>query len=68
MRGEYMRKFKIPSTPATTNKNVRFPNDIIADVEQLIQNKDCTFSAFVIAATRMAIEDLKQQDDTAQEL
>ena len=58
-----MSKFKIPSIPATTNKTVRFPNDVITEVEALIQNKECTFSAFVIAATKLAIEDLKQQNE-----
>lgn len=54
-----MAKFKIPSTPATTNKTVRFPNDVIEEVEKAIQGKDCSFSAFVIAAVRAALEDLK---------
>ena len=44
--------FKIPSIPPTTNKTVRFPNDLIERVETLICNKDCTFSAFVVAAVR----------------
>lgn len=55
-----MSKFKIPSIPPTTNKTIRFPNDIVEQVENAIQNKDCTFSAFVVAAVRMALEDLKE--------
>lgn len=55
-----MGKFKIPSVPPTTNKTIRFPNDLIEDVEKAIQGKECTFSAFVIAAVRAALEDLKQ--------
>ena len=31
-------------------------------VEQAIQGKDCTFSAFVIAAVRAALEDLNQEN------
>ncbi len=58
-----MSPFKIPSIPPTTNKTVRFPNDLIADVERLIQNKDCTFSAFVVAAVRSAVEQVEQGDD-----
>lgn len=58
-----MGNFKIPSIPPTTNKTVRFPNDLIDDVETLIQGKDCTFSAFVIAAVRAAVDDLKKQTD-----
>jgi len=58
-----MGKFKIPSTPPTTNKTIRFPTDIVNEVEQVIQGKDCTFSAFVIAAVRAALEDLKEPED-----
>lgn len=54
-----MGNFKIPVTPSTTNKTIRFPNDVIEQVEQAIQGKECTFSAFVIAAVRAALEDLK---------
>lgn len=57
-----MGNFKIPSTPPTTNKTIRFPNDVVEAVEQAIQGKDCTFSAFVIAAVRAALEDLEQPD------
>lgn len=53
--------FKIPSIPPTTNKTIRFPNDLIASVEHLIQGKDCTFSAFVIAAVRAAVEEVEQE-------
>ena len=56
-----MANFKIPSVPPTTNKTVRFPNDLIADVEELIKNRDCTFSAFVIAAVRAAVEEVQQE-------
>ena len=57
-----MGKFKIPVTPSTTNKTIRFPNDVIEGVEEAIRGTDCNFSAFVIAATRMALEDLKEQE------
>lgn len=55
-----MRKFEIPKIPPTTTKTIRFPNDIIEQVEKEIVGKDCTFSAFVIAAVRMALDDLDQ--------
>ena len=57
-----MRKFKMPAIPPTTNKSIRFPNDVIAEVEQAIQGKDCTFSAFVIEAVRVALENLREED------
>lgn len=59
-----MGKFKIPNTPPTVNKTIRFPTDVVENVEQAIQGKECNFSAFVIAAVRAALEDLK--NDTAE--
>ena len=56
-----MRKFKIPSIPPKTNKCVRFPNDVIENVEKAIQGKDCTFSAFVVEAVRVALENLEEE-------
>lgn len=63
MRGDSVGKFKIPSIPPTTNKSIRFPNDIIDEVETAICGTECTFSAFVIAAVRAALDDLKEQDN-----
>lgn len=54
------RRFEIPKIPQTTNKTIRFPNEVIEQVEKEIVGTDCTFSAFVIAAVRMALEDLEQ--------
>lgn len=55
-----MAKFHIPNIPATTNKSIRFPDDLIEEVESVIAGKNCTFSAFVIAAVRMALNELKE--------
>ena len=57
-----MKKFKIPSIPPTTNKCIRFPNDVIDEVENAIKEKDCTFTAFVIEAVRVALENLKEEE------
>lgn len=57
-----MGSFQIPSTPPTINKTIRFPSDVVEAVEQAIQGKNCTFSAFVIASVRAALEDLEQQN------
>ena len=57
-----MGKFKIPTTPPTINKTIRFPTNVVEEVEAVIQGKDCTFSAFVIAAVRAALEDLKETE------
>ena len=60
-----MKNFKIPSIPPTTSKCIRFPNDVIEQVEKEIQGKNCTFSAFVVEAVRVAMENLneKQEND-----
>lgn len=55
-----MKKFKIPSTPPTTNKCIRFPNDIIEKVEETIKGKNCTFTAFVVEAVKTALENLEE--------
>ena len=57
-----MGTFKIPTTPPTVNKTIRFPSDVVQQVEDAIQGKDCTFSAFVIAAVRAAVEEVQQEE------
>ena len=56
-----MKKFKIPSIPPTTNKCIRFPNNIIEEVEDAIKGRDCTFTAFVVEAVKVALENLKEE-------
>ena len=53
-----MKRFRIPSNPPTINKCIRFPEDLVKQVEKAIENKNCTFTAFVIAATKDAINKL----------
>ena len=57
------RKFKIPATPQSTPKNIRFPNKVIEEVEQAIRGTGANFSSFVIAATQWALENLKEQEE-----
>ena len=57
-----MAPFKMPIIPPTTNKTIRFPINVVEDVEKAIQGKDCTFSAFVIAAVRSALEEQEKAD------
>ena len=56
-----MKHFQIPAPVAATSKRIRFPDALIAQVEQAIQGTDCTFSSFVVAAVRSALEDLADQ-------
>lgn len=55
-----MKKFKIPISPTSTQKTIRFPDPIINRVENAIIGKDCTFSAFVVEATRVALEQIEK--------
>lgn len=55
-----MKTFKIPNIPPTTNKSIRIPNDLIDGVEEAIKGKDCTFTAFVVEAVRVALENIKE--------
>ena len=60
IKGITMKNFKIPSIPQTTNKCIRFPNDVIEYVENAIRGKNCTFSAFVIEAVKVALSNLEE--------
>lgn len=61
-----MKKFKIPSIPPTTNKCIRFPNNIIEAVEKAIEGKSCTFTAFVIEAVKVALENIEEESPSKQ--
>lgn len=58
-----VRKFKIPNIPTTESKSIRFPVDVIAQVEEAIRGTNCTFSAFVVEAVRVALENLNEDDE-----
>ena len=57
----------IPKAPTSTNKSVRFPNEIIDQVEEAIRGTTCSFSKFVIEATRVALMNLKEAESSSQE-
>lgn len=38
-----MAAFQIPRTPHTTNKTIRFPDDVIADVEAAMRARTARF-------------------------
>ena len=59
-----MKKFKIPNVPPTTTKSIRFPNDMIEQIEQEIQGKNCAFTAFVVEAVRVALENLHEEEQS----
>lgn len=53
-----MKAFKIPVVPITTPKTIRFPNNIIDEIEEAIRGQECTFSDFVREAVKNALEEL----------
>lgn len=59
---EDTKKFKIPISPETTTKSIRFPNDLLGQIEALLNGKDCSFTAFVVEAVRVAMTMLDEED------
>ena len=57
-----MKKFKIPSIPPTTNKCIRFPNNVIEQVKEAIKGKNCIFIVFLVEAVRVALDNLKEDN------
>ena len=58
-----MSQFRIPKPVQSTNKTIRFPNDVIEAVEEAIRGTECSFSAFVIEATRVALQSLAEDQN-----
>ena len=56
-----MKKFKIPIIPSSTTKCIRFPVDVVEEVEEAIKGKKCTFTSFVVEATKVALENIKEK-------
>ena len=47
----------------TENKTIRFPLQLVKDIEVAIQDKDVTFSGFVIQACQYALDNMKKAED-----
>ena len=60
--GDEMRPVKIPTIPPTVPKTVRFPVNILEEVEKAICGKECTFSAFVVEAVKIMLEMLDETE------
>ncbi len=59
-----MKEFKIPiKSKQATNKTIRFPDDLIAEINRATKSQNCTFTAFVIAAVRFALENIEKPKD-----
>ncbi len=57
-----MKSFKIPIRPSTTSKSIRFPRQMAEQVANAIFEKESSFSAFVVEATRLALERLEKEE------
>ena len=55
-----MKKFQLPKVPSSTTKSIRFPNDVIERVETAITGTECSFTAFVVEAVRVALDNLEE--------
>lgn len=58
-----IKDFKIPSQFPPVQKTIRFPEDLVEDVESIIKGRHCTFTAFVVEAVRTVVEELKNEEE-----
>lgn len=52
----------VESRSETENKTIRFPVEVINNIEEAISGKNITFSKFVISACRYALENLEETE------
>lgn len=45
------------------NKTIRFPLELIEQIEEVIKENDVTFSGFVIQACEYALENLEKNEE-----
>lgn len=58
----YTMSFKIkPDKKESENKTIRFPLELVQDIEKAIKNKNVTFSSFVIQACRFALDNMDEK-------
>ncbi|MBR0419345.1 MAG: hypothetical protein IJI66_09255 [Erysipelotrichaceae bacterium] len=50
----------------TENKTIRFPVDVINDIEAAIVGKEVSFSGFVIQACRYSLKELESDEDNTE--
>lgn len=51
-----------PYKKETENKTIRFPIQLIEDIEKAIRNKNVTFSRFVIQACEYALNNIEDNN------
>lgn len=55
--------FQLKPKKQTENKTIRFPQNLVNEIENYIQNKDTTFSSFVIQACEYALENAENKNE-----
>ena len=50
----------------SVNKTIRFPLELAQQIKELIEDKDCSFSGFVIQACSYALDNLEESDEPQQ--
>lgn len=55
--------FKISVIPRATQKFIRFPNEVIEKIEDIIKGKDCTFSLFAIKDVKEYLKNIEELEN-----
>lgn len=59
-----MKKFKIQSNKKEyENKTIRFPLHLVKKIEEIIADKDVSFSGFVIQSCEFSLENLDDSEN-----
>jgi len=66
-RGDKNMAFVIKSDKKESeNKTIRFPVDVISDIEKVIVGKEVSFSGFVVQACRYALDNLANSEKSTE--
>ena len=52
-----------PDKKESENKTIRFPVDLLDEIESVINNNNVTFSGFVLQACKYALDNLDKNED-----
>jgi len=52
-----------PDKKESENKTIRFPVDLLCEIEEVISNNNVTFSGFVLQACKYALNNLDDKNN-----
>ncbi len=52
-----------PNRKETENKTIRFPLPLVEKINETIQNREVTFSSFVIQACEYALDNMDSEEE-----